>query len=167
MPQIISLAVVVGVLAVVATWLFGLAPLGAANFQVWAAFIAWGCFFHCGGKGRGLMLAVVCMSWGALVGMVSTFLALNLGALGPLGAPVAVGVGAAVIVLSSKLDFLSQIPASVYGFASIFAVILLKTGFTYEGAEMAFLPIVGSVVIGALFGFVSEILTGMLTKKSA
>ncbi len=50
MPRLIALAVSVGVLAVVATWLFGLSPLVSMKLQVWQAFIAWGCHFHSGGK---------------------------------------------------------------------------------------------------------------------
>ncbi len=41
MPVVIALAVSVGLLAVVATWLFGLDPLAANHLQVWQAFIAW------------------------------------------------------------------------------------------------------------------------------
>jgi hypothetical protein len=47
-----ALAISLGVLGAVATWLF-LGPLGGA-LQIWAAFIAWGCYYHCGGKEAGL-----------------------------------------------------------------------------------------------------------------
>ena len=42
MPRLIALTVSVGVLAVLATWIFGLDPLVVAKLQVWQAFIAWG-----------------------------------------------------------------------------------------------------------------------------
>jgi hypothetical protein len=53
-----ALAISVGVFGAVATWLF-LGPLGGA-LAIWAAFIAWGCFFHCGGKEHGLQSAILC-----------------------------------------------------------------------------------------------------------
>lgn len=163
MPALFALATSVGVLAVVATWLFGLHPLDTANLQVWQAFIAWGCYFHSGGKFAGGRTTVVCMSFGALVGMVSVMLAGQLGALGSLAAPVAVGIGAAVICLASSAPFLGTVPASVYGFAAIAGLILLKPGMTPVNALV---PTILSIIIGAVFGFVSEALIGVLTKKT-
>jgi hypothetical protein len=162
MPTLIALAVSVGVLAVVATWLFFLDPLVAANLQVWQAFVAWGCHYHCGGKITGTRNTIVCMSFGAVVGMAAVLLAGELGAIGTLAAPVAVGLGAALIVLSSKLPWLATIPASVYGFASIAGLILLGTGMT---PTTALLPTILSIIIGAAFGYVSEAVAGALTKK--
>lgn len=161
MSALIALAVSVGVLAVVATWLFGLDHLANANLQVWQAFIAWGCHYHCGGKFLGSRNTVVCMSFGSVVGMAAVMLAGHLGALGAFAAPVAVGLGATVIVLSSKLPLLATIPASVYGFASVAGLILLKPGMT---PAAALLPTILSIVIGAAFGYVSEAVAAKLKK---
>ena len=60
-----ALAISVGVLGAIATWLF-LGPLGGA-LAIWAAFIAWGCFFHCGGKEHGLQSAILCNAAGAII----------------------------------------------------------------------------------------------------
>ena len=167
MPALFALATSVGILAIVATWLF-FGPLVDTHAQVWQAFIAWGAHYHCGGKLKGTRDAAVCMSFGALIGMLSVMLAGQLGSLGEFAAPVAVGVGATVIVLSSKLPLLAAIPASVYGFAAIAGLWLLG-GATVLGAGAtvvdALLPTIISVVIGALFGIVSETLAGALTKK--
>ena len=140
MPKLAALTVSVGVLAVVATWLFGLPPAVAMKLQVWQAFIAWGCHFHAGGKFTGCRNTLVCMIFGAIVGM------------------------AAVICLASALPLLAAIPASVYGFAAIAGLILLGTGMS---PTAALLPTVVSIVIGAAFGYVSEWLAGALTKKDA
>ena len=163
MPTLIALAVSVGVLAVAATWLFFFDPVAMANLQVWQGFIAWGCHYHCGGKLTGTRNTIVCMSFGAVVGMAAVLLAAQLGALGSLAVPVAVGVGATVIVLSSKLPLLATIPASVYGFASIAGLILLGTNMS---ATKALVPTILSIVVGAVFGYVSEALAGALTKKA-
>jgi hypothetical protein len=163
MPTLTALTVSVGLLAVVATWLFGLDPLATANLQVWQAFIAWGCHFHSGGKAGGSRTTILCMSFGAVVGMAAVLLAGQLGGLGSLAAPVAVGLGAAVIVLASSIPLLATIPASVYGFASIAGLILLKPGMT---PTAALLPTILSILIGAAFGYVSEALTGALARKT-
>jgi hypothetical protein len=163
MSAYIALAVSVGVLAVLATWIFFLDPIAAAHLQVWQAFIAWGCHYHSGGKFTGTRNTVVCMSFGSVVGMAAVLLAGQLGTLGALAAPVAVGLGATVIVLSSKLPLLATIPASVYGFASIAGLILLGAGMT---PTSALVPTILSIVIGAAFGYVSEAVAGALTKKA-
>jgi hypothetical protein len=159
MTLLIALTVSIGLLAVVATWLF-LGPLAAMNLQIWQAFIAWACFFNNGGKSAGLKTTILCMSFGAVVGMASVLLIGQLGGLGALAAPVAVGIGAAVIVLAAHLPLLSAIPASVYGFASVAGLILLKG----LPATEAIVPTILSIVLGALFGWASEQIAGKLTK---
>lgn len=159
MTLLIALTISIGLLAVAATWLF-LGPLAAMNLQIWQAFIAWACFFNNGGKSAGLKTTVICMSFGAAVGMASVLLIGQLGGLGALAAPVAVGIGAAVIVLAAHVPLLSAIPASVYGFASIAGLILLKG----TPAAEAIVPTILSIVVGALFGWLSEQVAGKLTK---
>ena len=167
MPAYFALATSVGVLAVLATWLFGLPISAENNLQVWTAFIAWGCHFHSGGGTKGSTTTVACMSWGALVGFGATLLFQGpLAGLDTLAAPVAVGIGAALICLSSKVPLLATIPASVYGFAAIFGLLLLKPGML-DNPQATLLPIVISVIIGAAFGYVSEWLSGAITKKGA
>ena len=162
MNLLIALTVSIGLLAVVATWLV-LGPLAALQIQIWQAFIAWGCFYHSGGKSAGFTKTLVCMVLGAVVGMVSVMLAGQLGGLGALAAPVAVGIGAAVLVLAAHVPALSVIPASVYGFASVAGLILLGKDMT---PTAAIVPTLASIGIGAAFGWVSEALGGALTKKA-
>ena len=160
MTVLIALALSIGVLAVAATWLV-LGPLAAFDVQIWQVFIAWACFFHSGGKTDGLQKTTICMIFGAIDGMLTVMLIGQLGALGPLAAPLAVGLGAAVIVLAAHIGLLATIPASVYGFASVAGLILLK-GLPPAAAIM---PTIASIIIGALFGWVSEWLGGQLTRE--
>ncbi|HSG35782.1 MAG TPA: DUF1097 domain-containing protein [Sphingomonadaceae bacterium] len=168
MSAYLALAVSVGLLAVLATWVFGLDVASQNNLQVWIAFIAWGAHYHSGGGSKGTTSAIACMIWGALVGYGATVLLMGpLAGLGAFAAPVAVGLGAALICLSSKVSLLATIPASVYGFASIFGVLLLKgeDGALFGNPEQAIVPVAISIVIGAAFGYVSEALANALTKK--
>jgi len=162
MPALIALALSVGVLAVAATWFFFVPAVAAAHLQVWQAFIAWGCHYHSGGKITGTRNTIVCMSFGAVVGMAAALLAGQLGALGGLALPVAVGIGAAVICLASAIPLLSTIPASVYGFASIAGLMLLGKDMT---PTAALVPTILSIIVGAIFGFVSEVVMNALKKK--
>ena len=148
MPLLLALSVSIGLLAIVATWLF-LGPLAALHVQIWQAFVAWASHYHNGGKSAGLTKTLVCMVFGALVGMGSVMLAGQLGALGALAAPVAVGIGAALIVLAAHLPMLSTIPSSVYGFACVAGLILLGKDMT---PTAAIVPTIASIVLGALGG---------------
>ena len=161
MSILIALAISIGLLAVVATWVF-LGPLAAMNLQIWQAFIAWASFYHCGGKAAGMKNTAICMSFGTVVGAVSVMLAGQLGGLGALAAPVAVGIGAAVIVLAAHVQMLATIPACVYGFASVAGLILLKGTAPVD----AIVPTIASIVIGAAFGYASEALGNKLAKPA-
>ncbi len=160
MTMLLALTVSIGLLAVVATWLF-FGPLAALNFQIWQAFIAWASFYHCGGKVDGAQKTAICMSFGAVVGMLSVMLAGQLGVLGAFAAPVAVGIGAAAIVLAAHLPILSTIPSCVYGFASVAGLILLGKDMTPMNAIV---PTIGSILIGTAFGWLSETIGGKLAK---
>lgn len=159
MTTLIALTASIGLLAVVATWLF-LGPLAVLNFQIWQAFIAWASFYHCGGKADGFKKTVICMTFGAIVGMLSIMLAGQLGVLGAFAAPIAVGIGAALIVVAAHVSFLSTIPSSVYGFGSVAGLILLKGIAPLD----AIVPTIGSIILGAIFGWLSETIAGKLTK---
>lgn len=161
MTILLALTVSIGVLAVAATWLF-LGPLAVLNVQIWQAFVAWASHFHNGGKTDGIRKTVLCMAFGAAVGMLSVMLVGPLGALGALAAPVAVGIGAAAIVLAAHIPMLSTIPSCVYGFASVAGLILLGKDMS---PEKAIGPTLLSIVLGAGFGWLSEFVGGKLAKS--
>jgi hypothetical protein len=165
MPALIALAASVGLLAVLDTWLY-IGPLNSTILAglIWVSFIAWGCHFHSGGGIKGMTTTVACMTWGAIVGLGAVLLATGpLGSLdAPIGFGIAVGFGAALICLSSKVPLLATIPASVYGFASIAGALPLHDG----DPKRAIMPVVASIIIGAIFGYVSEMIANALTKKA-
>ncbi len=165
-----ALAISVGVLGGIATWLF-LGPLGGM-LAIWAAFIAWGCFFHCGGSESGLQSAILGNIAGAIIAGITLWVATQTG-LGdkiglPLWAGICVGVGVAAMVLLANVEIFAAIPAQVYGFASVVALTLLGNGAGNLSAPAMANPVVViilSMIVGAIFGWVSEKVAGMLTKS--
>jgi len=144
-----------------------LGPLGGA-LAIWAAFIAWGCFFHCGGKEQGLQSAILNNAAGAVIGGL-TLLAAGAAIGGSLPAAVwpaiCVGIGVAAMVLLANVPVFSVIPAQVYGFASVVAYTLMKDAggsLTAASMENPVVVIILSMIIGAVFGYVSEKVAGML-----
>lgn len=165
-----ALAISVGVLGGIATWLF-LGPLGG-TLAIWAAFIAWGCFFHCGGSESGLQSAILGNIAGAIIAGITLWVATQTG-LGdkiglPLWAGICVGIGVAAMVLLANVEIFAAIPAQVYGFASVVALTLLGNGAGNLSAPAMANPVVViilSMIVGAIFGWVSEKVAGMLTKS--
>jgi hypothetical protein len=162
-----ALAISVGVLGAIATWLF-LGPLGGA-LAIWAAFIAWGCYFHCGGKEQGLQSAIVNNAAGAVIGGLTLLAAgAAIGASLPAAVwpAICVGIGVAAMVLLANLPMFSVIPAQVYGFASVVAYTLMTAdgaaNLTAGSMANPVVVIILSMIVGAVFGYVSEKLAGML-----
>jgi len=168
MSLVSALAISVGVLGGVATWLF-LGPL-AGGLQIWAAFIAWACFFHCGGKEAGLKATVLANIAGAVMAAL-TLLAVTRGGLGeslglPLWAGICVGVGVLVMILLGHLPAFAAIPAMVYGFAATAGYALLaQDGLALLTAPSLANPlatIILSMIVGAALGYISEKVAGAL-----
>jgi len=157
-----ALAISLGVLGAVATWLF-LGPLGGM-LAIWAAFIAWGCYYHSGGKETGLQSTIVCTAAGAVIAGITLKVAgTSLGLPDVMWTAICVGLGVAAMVLLANVPIFASIPAQVYGFASTVAYAILKGGSVTE-VSMAnpVVVIVLSMILGAVFGYVSEKVAGML-----
>ena len=109
-----ALAISVGVLGAIATYLF-LGPMGGA-LAIWAAFIAWGCFFNCGGKEQGLTTAILNNAAGAVIAGITLMVAgAGVGESLPAAVwpAICVGVGVAAMVLLANVPMFSVIPAQV------------------------------------------------------
>jgi hypothetical protein len=167
MNIITALAIVIGALAAVATYLCLGTPLGLA---VWALFIGWGSFYHTGGKEAGLQKSAINHIWGAIAAAVTLAV---IGGIAGIGVPMIsalVGISVVVLVLGAHLPLLSTIPAAVYGYASTAAAVLLanpavlgNAGAVFKTAAM----VAVSLIVGNIFGYVSEKIAGALAKPAA
>jgi Protein of unknown function (DUF1097) len=171
MSLLTALAVSLGVLGGIATWLF-LGPLGVFSLQIWAAFIAWGCFFHSGGKDSGLSQTIAANIAGAVIAGIALLIVVSTGLADSIGLPVwagiCVGIGVAAMCLLANVPMFSSIPGQVYGFAATagYALLSNKAGMVAAPTlENPVLIIIVSMVIGALFGYVSEKVAGMLVSS--
>jgi uncharacterized protein DUF1097 len=171
MSSLVALAVSIGVLGGVATMLYL-----KVGLLIWAGFIAWACFFHSGGNTTGLTNTIVCNVFGAFCAWVAALVILSFPLADTLTLPVwagiVVGITVMLMVLAAKIAVFSTIPASVYGYAAVFAYLLqtpdalTKEKLMSMGLANAFLLVVISLILGALFGFASAKLAAMLTAKA-
>lgn len=170
MSLITALAISIGVLGGVATYI-SLADHFGLGLQIWAIFIAWGCFFHNGGGTKGLLDTVFGNVIGGVMAAVA-LIALDMSGLaGMLGVPVAAGIcvggAVAIMILLANIPLFSSIPAMVYGFAATAALALLTSRIGADSMMATSLDnplaiIAMSMVVGAIFGFVSEKIAGAL-----
>jgi hypothetical protein len=162
MHIITALALVIGALAAVATWLCLGTPSG---LHVWALFVGWGSFFHCGGKEAGLKASAINHIWGALVAAVAMIVVGTFGTNVGLVSAI-VGVSVVGMIMAAHMPALSAIPAAVYGYASTAALLLLGKVALADATAVftAAGMVVASMIVGNLFGYVSEKIAGAIAK---
>ena len=165
MDLISALAVSIALLGGLATYLFLTLGMG---LQIWAAFIGWAAYYHCGGQTKGLMDSIAGAVWGAVMAAAAFALMPILGLPGALGAAVAVALTVFVMIMGAKVPLLSSIPAAVYGYASTAALTLGAGALLKDVGGVMGIPAVSvivSMIIGAIFGYISQQLAGALTKS--
>ncbi len=165
MDLITALAIVIGIMGAIATWVA--VTLGSPYVLIWAIFIGWGCFFHCGGKEEGLKNSAIANLWGAVCAAVALIVALAMG-ITAITAAICVGVTVAIMILGAKVPALAAIPAAVYGYASTAALFLLGAAAYGEGSGAVVKVAVAvaiSMIIGNVLGYISEKIAGALVKN--
>ena len=173
MDIVTALALSIGLLGGVATYLYLSDPL-VLGLQIWAAFIAWASFYHCGGKVQGFIASVFANLWGVVMATLTLLAVSRLGFADQLGLPVwagiCVAIGVAVMILGAKIPIFSAIPATVYGYAATVALTLLTAdGLNNLSSAVAVNPaviIALSMIGGNIFGLISEALAGLLARKA-
>jgi Protein of unknown function (DUF1097) len=153
MDVLVALAISIGVL--IAGWTY--VALGVAALPVWAGIIAWGCFFAAGGKAAGLTKTLA----SNLSGVLWAFLALTAWNSFGGGVPVLsvlVGIAALFMVLQAKIPALSFIPGAFLGAATAVSVVV--------GANGSWTKTIIALVVGALLGYLSEMLAGAMTGRA-
>jgi len=171
MSALVALALSIGLLGAVATFLY--MTLGLA---IWAGFIAWACFFHSGGDETALKRTIAGNVFGAFCAWVAAMVILKVpmgDTLGlPLWASIVVGITVFIMVMASQIPALSVVPASVYGYAALFAYLLQTAEAMVVGRLMGFdikanpfIVVVLSMVLGALFGWASAKLAAALSAR--
>jgi len=163
MSSYVALIISIGALAVADTYLTAtILPI-----PVWVTFIAWASFFACGG-GRAGWLQSVASNWaGILIAAVSLFC---IGLLGgsPGAAAICVGIGSAAMIVVTKIRLIPYPPAIVFGFASfVGTTVATGHGVTTAGIDNPILVAGFAMLLGACFGFVSEMVANALTTRVA
>ena len=166
MPKLIALSTSIAVLGAISTWFH--TDLLAGTYIVWIGFVAWGAYFANGANEKSLKDTVVSGVFGAIVAMVALLLANKMPIGGDYNVPIWVGITVFVLVYSSQVAALSNIPTAVYGYA-VMAGYSLLTGASAADLASAttanpLWAVAVSIVIGSIFGALSGRLSGALEK---
>ncbi|GAB4372862.1 MAG: hypothetical protein Kow00121_15560 [Elainellaceae cyanobacterium] len=161
MKKLEAYSVSIGVLGAIDTLLTATVIL----VPVWVTFIAWASFFILGGKISGLKRSIASNLTGIVIASLTLLLISALSA-NPFVAAICVGVGSAAMVQASKLPLLTAIPAIVWGFASTVGT-TAATGqpITAPGLENPALVAAAAMVLGGLFGYLSELWGDVMTSE--
>ena len=174
MTKVVALALSIAVLG--AVWAFlALGPL-SGFVLVWAGFIGWGCFFHSGADSNALVKTIAGTAYGALLAWIALLIIVYvpMADLGTIWPAIVVGVTVFFLVIVASIDWLSVVPANVYGYAALVTYSLHQpsaapaTGPLQNLLSPSFanplVLLVVSMVIGTLFGYASDQLAKALPK---
>ena len=163
MPPLVASMISLGVLGAVDTYLTATVFL----VPVWVTFIAWASFFACGGEQKGLIKSVA-SNWTGIIIASITLLIIQFGPAHPIFAAVLVGLGTSAMILASAVPLMSFPPAIVFGFASLVGTTAATdTTVITAGINHPTLVAMAAMLLGGLFGLVSERGTQMLSAKKA
>ena len=163
MKKLDAYSVSIGVLGAVDTYLTATLIL----VPVWVTFIAWASFFILGGKFSGLIQSAASNLTGITIASL-TLLTISILGENPVVAAICVGVGSAAMVQVSKISLLTAIPAIVWGFASTVGT-TIATGkpITTAGLENPGLVAAAAMILGGVFGYLSEVWGDSMCRESA
>ena len=171
MNAIVATAVSVGVLGGIATWLF----LSIGSILIWAAFAAWACYFHSGGDQAALKSTIICNILGVVAAWVAALVILAIPLAEVLTLPVWAGIvviiTVAIYILLAQIEVFASVPGTTYGYACTFAFLLQTPDklnidtLTSVTMSNALIVVVISMVIGAIFAFVSGKWAAAMTKS--
>jgi hypothetical protein len=172
MSSLAALSLSIGILGGIATWLF----LTVGGVLIWAAFIAWACFFHTGGDVNALRATIIGNLFGAVAATVAALAILTIPGAATLGLPLWAGIVVAItawaICIAANVKMFSVIPANVYGYAATFAFLLQTPeklsveALTTISLNNGLIVVGLSMVIGAVLGFISGKLGAAMTKAA-
>lgn len=162
MKQLEAFTVSIGLLAVVDTYFTAaILPL-----PVWVTFIAWASFFIVGGGSSGFVKSVSCNLTGLVISSLTLILIKSFNG-DALTAAIFVGLGSAAMVQASRIAKISTLPAIVWGFAStVGTTIATGKDILTPGLHNPALIAATALIVGASFGYISEVFGNALTTDS-
>lgn len=162
----VALALVVGIVGGIITWLY-VGPLSGLGLVVPAPFIAAASFFAAGGDVEGLKKSVAANVWGVIWGTIALI------GVGLVSSPVMVGVmvgGATLLmILGALIPALGFVPGQVLGLATTaaFGLLTKASGTDFSLPTGPFTVILISMLVGAAYGYAGSLIVGKIMSSTS
>ncbi|MFO1090503.1 MAG: DUF1097 family protein [Hyphomicrobiales bacterium] len=155
-----------GILAGLAAWLF-FGPWAEASIQVWAVLIGWVSVIATGGGLRGLRDAAIGTVWGAALATAALLAIVFFGG-GAIVIAIAVGAAVAVaLAVGAWAPIFAAQAATLLGFAATLGYGQVRsldaTNFALGAGP--FTTIALSMLIGAVLGWIADVLSSLLGRR--
>lgn len=160
MDLVVALGISIGIL--IAAWVYVAVGMPELGLIVWAGIVAWATFYAAGGGASGLQKSIASNLAGNFWAAVALFVTASLGG-SLLVLSLAFGVVAFIFCVQSKIPLFAFIPGAFLGAATWVGVDVAGAGGDGGVVDMADVMIPVSMVVGAILGYVSE----MVGKKIA
>jgi hypothetical protein len=157
----LALALVIGLIGAVLTWLY-VGPLSGLGLFIPATFLGAATYFAAGGDMAALKKTTPAILWGVVWGTVMLVVLTKAG--NPALVGIVVGAFTAVTILGALIPIFGFVPGSVVGFATTaaFGLLTKASGTDFSLPSGPFTVMLLSFVIGGLFGYVASLLVGKL-----
>lgn len=157
----VPLAIVVGILAAIWTWVSI-----KLSLPTWAGFMGWAFFFVAGSDNAALWKASLPGVVGVILGHLSLYGLKLPGEMGVIGISVLVGLAALILVLAMNWAPMALAPAGFVWFAAFFAFAFGKfAGDNFFSFSNILFTLIG-LLVGVILGWLSVKITGLVTKKA-
>lgn len=160
----VALAIVVGVVGGILTWLY-VGPLSGLGLFVPATFLGAASYFAAGGDLPALTKSLPANLWGVLWGTIALiFIGL---VSGPVMIAVVVGGFTGIMILGALVPALGFVPGHVIGYAMTagFGLLTSASGTDFSLPTGPFTVMALSFVIGGLYGYAGSILVGKMVSS--
>jgi hypothetical protein len=154
MDLVVALGISIGVL--IAVWVYVTVSMPELGLIVWAGIVAWATFYAAGGGMDGLQKSIGSNLAGNFWAAVALYVTAMLGG-DVLTLSLAFGVVAFIFCVQSKISLLSFIPGAFLGAATWVGVDVAGAAGDGGIVDMADVMIPVSMVVGAVLGWVSEV----------
>ncbi len=161
----VALALVVGIVGGIITWLY-VGPLSGLGLLVPATFIGAASFFAAGGDVEGLKKSVAANVWGIIWGTIALI------GIGLVSSSVMIGVvvgGATLLmILGALVPALGFVPGQVLGLATTaaFGLLTKASGTDFSLPTGPFTVMLISFLVGAAYGYVGSLLVARIMSST-
>lgn len=162
----VALALVVGVIGVVITYLY-IDPLASLGLLVPVTFLGAATYFAAGGSTATLPMGIACNVWGVVCGVFTLYLLAQ--TTNTFVIALIVGGMTAVFILGALVPALGFVPGTVIGFAStvLFGLLTAASATDFSLPTGPFTVMAISLVLGNLYGWVSSLIVPRLLPASS